>query len=165
MKLESPAFPNEGPIPAEYTCEGRNVSPPLRWSDIPSDAKSLVLIVDDPDAPDPARPQRPWTHWLLYNIPPTTTALDAGVRLLPPSALEGVNDWHRIGYGGPCPPVGRHRYFFKLFALDTSLRDLNEPDKAFLLHAMQPHVIAEAQWIGTYEKTGTRSARVGGEPR
>ena len=159
MRLESTAFTNEGPIPSEYTCEGDNVSPPLHWSEAPTDTQSFVLVVDDPDAPDPTHPERPWTHWLLYNLPPTTTKLGRDVRFLPQGTLEGMNDWHRVGYGGPCPPMGRHRYLFKLYALDTLLRDLNDPNKAVLQHAILGHVIGEALLIGTYEKSGKRQTR------
>lgn len=150
MRLESNAFSHECPIPSEYTCEGADVSPPLSWSEVPHETKSFVLIVDDPDAPDPKRPVRVWTHWLIYNLPATTRQLDRGVSRLPPGALRGINDWHRLGYGGPCPPAGLHRYFFKLYALDAMLPDLHNPNKAALQRAIHDHVVEEAHLIGTY---------------
>ena len=111
FKLTSTAFPPGGEIPAKYTCEGQDVSPPLAWTGVPPNAKSLVLIVDDPDAPDPAAPKMTWVHWVLYNLPPSAARLAEGVKSLPAGTAEGANDWQRTGYGGPCPPVGRHRYF------------------------------------------------------
>ena len=154
MTLESPAFAHDGAIPALHTCEGRDESPPLRWSGVPTGARSLALIVDDPDAPDPAAPKRVWVHWVLYNLPRDANGLEEAVASaqLPAGTLEGRNDWGRTGYGGPCPPIGRHRYFHKLYALDTVLPDLQQPDKAGLLKAMQGHVIAEAELVGTYRK-------------
>lgn len=152
LKLTSSAFGHNGGIPAQYTCEGQDLSPPLAWSGVPSNAKSLVLIVDDPDAPDPAAPKLTWVHWMLYNIPPSTSALGEGVKQLPAGTRDGLNDWQRTGYGGPCPPIGRHRYFHKLYALDTVLPDLGRPTKAKLEAAMKGHVIAQAELIGTYQK-------------
>ena len=127
---------------------------PLAWSGLPAGTRSLVLIVDDPDAPDPAAPKMTWVHWVLYNIPPGTDGLQEGVKSgeLPKGTLEGRNDWGRTGYGGPCPPVGRHRYFFKLYALDVVLPDLGTPDKARLERAMQGHVLAKHEIVGTYAK-------------
>src|SRR3954463_11314032 len=147
MNLTSPAFPDGGEGPAKYTCEGQGKSPPLAWSGVPSNAKSLALIVDDPDAPDPAAPKMTWVHWVLYNIPPTATGLSEGAAAggLPRGTLEGTNDFGRAAYGGPCPPVGRHRYFHKLYALDTVLRDLKSPSKAALEKAMQGHILAHAE--------------------
>ena len=138
--------------PRQYTCEGGNVSPPLAWSGVPDGAASLVLIVDDPDAPDPAAPRMTWVHWVLYNLPAACRGLDEAVRELPAGTLEGLNDWKRAGYGGPCPPIGRHRYFHKLYALDAVLPDLLNPDKKALEQAMRGHIVAEAQLIGTYQK-------------
>jgi Raf kinase inhibitor-like YbhB/YbcL family protein len=152
--ISSPAFAAGGEIPAEYTCEGADTSPRLEWSGAPAGTKSFALVVDDPDAPDPAAPKRVWVHWVLYNIPADATGMpeDVGSEALPDGTLEGTNDWNRTGYGGPCPPVGRHRYFFKLYALDTTLPDLNEPRKADLEKALRGHVLAEAQVVGTYQK-------------
>ena len=152
MNITSSAFAHNGSMPALFTCEGKNISPPLAWNGIPEGAKSLVLIVDDPDAPDPAAPRRVWVHWLLYNLPATSTGLPEAVVTLPAGTKEGINDWQRTGYGGPCPPIGRHRYFHKLYALDLVLPDLGTPTKKALEQAMQGHIIAEAQLIGTYQK-------------
>ncbi len=156
MILTSPAFSPGGEIPSDYTCEGHDTSPPLSWSEVDPGAKSLVLIVDDPDAPDPAAPKMTWVHWLLYNIPPTASGLAAAATTgsLPRGTQEGLNDWKRTGYGGPCPPIGRHRYFHKLYALDVELPDLARPTKAELLQAMEGHVIASAELVATYEKKG-----------
>ncbi len=152
LSITSPAFGQGEGIPARYTCEGSDVSPPLHFSGVPEGAQSLALIVDDPDAPDPAAPRMVWVHWVLYNLPPDTTGLEEAVRSLPPGTLEGRNDWRRTGYGGPCPPIGRHRYFFKLYALDTVLPDLGEPTKAELEAAMAGHVLEQAELMGTYQK-------------
>lgn len=152
MIISSSAFEHNGKIPSLYTCEGNDISPPLAWSGVPSGAKSLALIVDDPDAPDPAAPRMTWVHWLLYNLPADIAGLREDVKVLPGKALEGTNDWKRVGYGGPCPPIGRHRYYHKLYALDVVLPDLQEPTKKQLEAAMQGHVIAEAQVMGTYQK-------------
>jgi hypothetical protein len=152
MTLSSAAFPDQGAIPARYTCEGQDVSPPLAWSGVPPGSESLVLIVDDPDAPDPAAPKITWVHWLLYNLPPATDELAEDLQTLPPGTLQGRNDWRRTGYGGPCPPIGSHRYFHKLYALDCVLPDLGRPTKAQLEGAMQGHVLAKAELIGTYRK-------------
>ncbi len=156
MRLESSAFAPGEPIPALYTCEGGNISPPLSWSDVPKGAQSLVMIMDDPDAPDPAAPQGLWVHWVIYNLPPQAQGLPEGVKELPPGARNGRNDWGRTGYGGPCPPVGRHRYVHKLYALDRPLDFPAPPTKAQLEQAMQGHVLAHASLIGTYEKAGGR---------
>jgi Raf kinase inhibitor-like YbhB/YbcL family protein len=154
LVLTSPAFEHKDRIPRNYTCEGRDVSMPLAWDGVPEGTQSLALIIDDPDAPDPAAPQRTWVHWVLYNIPMTATELEEGVdpRDLPGSTQRGRNDWGRTGYGGPCPPIGRHRYFHKLYALDTVLPDLHEPTKAQLEDAMHGHILEHAELIGTYEK-------------
>jgi Raf kinase inhibitor-like YbhB/YbcL family protein len=151
MTLNSPAFPQNGHIPTKYTCEGEDVSPPLAWEDVPNGAKSLVLIIDDPDAPDPKAPKMVWVHWVVYNIPSETGALpeNAGKTGLPPGTVLGLNDFKKTGYGGPCPPIGRHRYFHKLYALDITLKGAT---KSQLERAMQGHVLANAELIGTYQK-------------
>jgi Raf kinase inhibitor-like YbhB/YbcL family protein len=152
LTLTSPAFLHQGEIPTRYTCEGADVSPALAWSGAPATTKSFALIVDDPDAPDPAAPQRVYVHWVLYNIPPSTSGLAEAVKSLPSGTLDGKNDWHRTGYGGPCPPIGRHRYFHKLYALDAVLPDLGTPSKTALEQAMLGHVLEMAAIVGTYQK-------------
>jgi len=152
MRITSPAFAAGGAIPEKYTCEGQDISPPLLFSGIPEAARSLVLIADDPDAPDPAAPKMTWVHWLLFNLPAQLQGLDENIRELPEGTDTGLNDWKRNDYGGPCPPIGRHRYFFKLYALDTRLNNLHEPAKPVLLKAMQSHVLEQAEIIGTYRK-------------
>jgi len=154
MMMTSTAFEHEGTIPRHYTCEGDDVSPPLAWSGLPEGARSLVLIVDDPDAPDPANPRMTWVHWVLYDIPVTADGLDEDIAssALPSGTREGLNDWKRTGYGGPCPPIGRHRYFHKLYALDTELGDLGVATKAEIERAMKGHVLAEGVLLGTYQK-------------
>lgn len=151
--LQSPAFGNGAQIPPRYTCEGADISPPLQWSGAPSETRSLVLVVDDPDAPDPAAPKMTWVHWVVYNLPPGSTGLAEAVSDLPPGASTGINDWKRHGYGGPCPPIGRHRYFHKLYALDTVLDEPANPTKAEIEKAMQGHILAQAELVGTYEKS------------
>jgi Raf kinase inhibitor-like YbhB/YbcL family protein len=154
LRLHSPAFDDGGEIPARYSCEGTDISPPLAWDGVPAKTRSLVLIVDDPDAPDPAAPRMTWVHWVVYNLPPETSGLPEGIGTadLAAPAAEGANDWKRTGYGGPCPPVGRHRYFHKLYALDTVLNGLSKPSKAQVEFAMQGHILAEAELVGTYQK-------------
>jgi Raf kinase inhibitor-like YbhB/YbcL family protein len=154
FSLKSPAFAPNGPIPAKYTCEGADVSPPLEWSGAPSGTGSYALIVDDPDAPDPAKPQRVYVHWVVYNIPASATNLpeNAAKSGLPPGAQQGSNDWGKQTYGGPCPPIGRHRYFFKLYALDAELTGLNKPTKAQLEKAIQPRIVGTTELMGTYQK-------------
>ena len=152
LALSSPAIAPGGEIPALFTCEGRDLSPALDWTGVPEAAKSLVLIVDDPDAPDPKAPKMTWVHWVLYNLPPKTRGLPEAVSSLPTGTKEGTNDWKRTGYGGPCPPIGRHRYFHKLYALDTLLPDLGPATKPQVEAAMKGHVIAQAELLGTYEK-------------
>ena len=152
MGLTSPAFAHQADIPAKYTCEGSDISPPLAWSGIPAGTQSLALIVDDPDAPDPAAPKTTWVHWVLYNMPPTAKGLAEAVRVLPKGTLEGLSDWRRTGYGGPCPPIGRHRYYFKLYALDAMLPDLGKPAKAKLEQALAGHILAQTELMGTYQK-------------
>jgi len=152
MKLRSPAFQDHGGIERKYTCEGADVSPPLAIEDVPAGTRSLALIVDDPDAPDPAAPKMTWVHWVLYDLPAETTSLPEGVSAAALHARDGLNDWKRTGYGGPCPPIGKHRYFFKLFALDTRLGDLHRPTSAQLQRAFTGHLLAEAQLVGLYAK-------------
>ena len=154
LQITSTSFGHEQPIPAKYTCQGEDLSPPLRWDGVPPEAKSLALIVLDPDAPDPAAPKMTFTHWVLYDLPVDSRGLDEGVQAnaLPPGTLQGVMDFQRVGYGGPCPPIGRHRYYFKLYALDTKLPDLAQPTRTQLEEAMRGHVLAQAELMGTYQK-------------
>jgi Raf kinase inhibitor-like YbhB/YbcL family protein len=152
LKLRSASFEDGGEIPTVHTCEGEDRSPHLEWSGAPAGTKSFALIVDDPDAPDPAHPKMTWVHWVLYDIPVDATALPEGVKELPGGTREGKNDWKRTGWGGPCPPIGRHRYFHKLYALDVVLGDRGHPTKAELERAMEGHVLAEARIVGTYQK-------------
>ena len=151
ITLASGAFRPNQQIPARYTCDGEDVSPPLTWTGIPAGTRSLALIIDDPDAPDPKHPRQVWVHWVLYNLPPDATGL-AEAAALPSGAKVGRNDWQRADYGGPCPPIGRHRYFHKLYALDTVLPDLKHPTKPQLEQAMKGHVLAQAELVGTYER-------------
>jgi hypothetical protein len=152
--LRSSSFTDGASIPIRHTCEGTDVSPALEWAGLPAGTRSLALVVDDPDAPDPRAPRMTWVHWVLYDLPPAATGLPEGVArdALPAGTHQGVNDWKRTGYGGPCPPIGRHRYFFKLYALDAPLGDLGAPTKARLEAVMKGHVLAEARLMGTYEK-------------
>ena len=155
LELTSPAFANGGEIPTRFTCDGDDVSPALAWRGAPDGTRSLALIVDDPDAPDPAAPKRIWVHWVLYNLASSATqiaeaatraSLGAGVR-------DALNDWNRPGYGGPCPPVGRHRYFHKLYALDTMLPDLGpRARKPDVERAMEGHILGRAELVGTYQR-------------
>ena len=154
LTITSPAFEDGGPMAAKYTCEGSDINPALKWDGVPEGTLSLALIVDDPDAPDPAAPKMTYVHWVLYNLPSDSGGLEEGTQTanLPAGTLEGLNDWQRTGYGGPCPPIGRHRYFHKLYALDIVLEDLGHPTKDQLLKAMENHVLAQAQVVGTYQK-------------
>jgi len=158
LSLGSPAFVDGGAIPALYTCEGKNISPALTWSGLPETARSLVLLVEDPDAPDPAQPRQIFVHWLLYNLPVVVSALTEAILpgALPAGTRQGNNDLQRTGYSGPCPPIGKHRYYFRLYALDEVLPDLEHPDKAQLMAAMAGHVVGEAVLMGTYAKTGVK---------
>src|SRR5262245_61830694 len=153
MQLTSTALATGGEIPAVHTCEGPDHSPQLAWSGAPAGTKSYALIVDDPDAPDPKAPKMTYVHWVLYNIPASASALAKGTKSLPSGTREGVNDWKRTGYGGPCPPIGRHRYFHKLYALDTQLGDLGKPTKADVERAMKGHILAQAELVGTYQRS------------
>jgi len=154
MNLTSPSFESQGEIPKKFTCDGQDISPALAWSGVPERTKSLALIVDDPDAPDPKKPKMTWVHWVLYNIPAEVGSLPEGVKEkdLPKGTLQGLNDWKRTGYGGPCPPIGKHRYFHKLYALDIVLSDLKRPTKADLEKAMAGHVLSSAELVGLYQR-------------
>jgi Raf kinase inhibitor-like YbhB/YbcL family protein len=154
MIITSPTFKQDGDIPERHTCDGLNISPMLEWSDVPSGTKSVALIVDDPDAPDPDAPRMTWVHWVVYNIPPDAKSLPetftaegsySGI-------MEGLNDWNRTGYQGPCPPIGKHRYYFKLYALDIVLPDLKSPVKAALEKAMKGHILARSELLGRYQR-------------
>jgi hypothetical protein len=155
LTLSSPAFKQLGGIPKSHTCDGEDASPPLAWSGVPPGTKSLALVVDDPDAPDPAAPKVVWVHWVLYDLPASATSLAERLTAahLPPGAREGLNDWKQPGWRGPCPPIGRHRYFHKLYALDIVLPDLHRPTRAALEKAMEGHVLAQAELVGTYQRT------------
>ncbi len=159
FRLTSPAFGEGQEIPSRCTCDGDDTSPPLAWSGMPEGTRSLALIIDDPDAPDPAAPTRTWVHWVLYNVPPNATALAAGVAAeqLPPGTVVGLNDAWEHRYGGPCPPIGRHRYFHKLYALDAVLPPLPTGTKAEVEQAMAGHVLAQAQLMGTYRRSPRRN--------
>jgi hypothetical protein len=154
FKLSSTAFAPNGAIPSKFTCEGEDISPQLEWSGGPNGTRSLALIVDDPDAPDPAKPQRVYVHWVVYNISDSATRIAENAArngVLPHGAMQGTNDWGKQTYGGPCPPIGRHRYFFKLYALDDTM-NLKKPTKAELEKAMEGHILAQTELMGTYEK-------------
>lgn len=155
LVLKSAAFTEGGVIPLKFTCEGDDIAPPLEWQGVPENTQSLVLIVDDPDAPDPEAPRMTWVHWVVYNLPADVRGLPEGATadILPVGTQQGVNDWHNQAYGGPCPPIGRHRYFHKLYALDIVLEDMQAPTKAQVEAAMQGHIIAQAELVGTYKKT------------
>ncbi len=154
MILTSTAFDANGSIPPVHTCDGDDISPPLSWTAVPDGTTSLVLIVDDPDAPDPANPRMTWVHWVLYNLAPEINGLDRGqtTASLPEGAAEGRNDWGQPGYRGPCPPIGNHRYFFKLYALDIVLPDLKHPTKAQVEAQMAGHVLGSAELVGRYQR-------------
>ncbi len=154
FELLSNVFSNGKIIPSKYTCDGMDISPPLTWNAVPANKKSLALIIDDPDAPDPKAPKMTWVHWILYNISPHVSELPEGVQSenLPPGSMQGLNNWKRTEYGGPCPPIGRHRYFHKLYALDTLLTGLAKPTKEELEVAMANHIIAHTELVGTYQK-------------
>ena len=152
LLLTSPAFTHGSTIPPKFTCDGENVSPPLEWSGVPAGTRSLALLVDDPDAPDPARPKKTWTHWLLYDIPQTTSGLPEGVapEALPEGTRTGRTDQNETVWHGPCPPIGKHRYYFSLFALDAVLGDLHTPTRAQFLAAVGDHVLSRVELMGTY---------------
>ncbi|GJQ21403.1 MAG: hypothetical protein HBSIN02_17580 [Bacteroidia bacterium] len=151
MKLTSKAFQNGGKIPTVYTCDGKHVSPPLAWTDPPRDVKTYVLLCDDPDAP-----RRVWVHWVVFNIPASETELSENqlkTRILPNGASQGVNTSRELGYEGPCPPSGTHRYYFRLYALDAELPLQPGCTKEDVLKAMEGHVLEEAQLMGTYARS------------
>jgi Raf kinase inhibitor-like YbhB/YbcL family protein len=154
LTLQSSSFSQGEEIPSKYTCQGKDISPSLSWSSPPEGTVAYALIVDDPDAPDPKAPKRVWVHWVLYNIPANAKELKEGIlkHELPSETLEGVNDWGKTGYGGPCPPIGRHRYFFKLYALSKKIDSLSNPTKRDLEKAMDGLILAKAELMGTYEK-------------
>ena len=150
IEISSPAFENNSLIPKQYTCDGENFSPPLSWSNIPADTKSLALICDDPDAPAGT-----WVHWVIYNMPPASKGLQEGVLPLKDfshNAKQGINDFKKFGYGGPCPPSGTHRYFFKLYALNTNLNLESGADKKQLLIAMKGHILSQTEIVGKYKR-------------
>lgn len=144
MALTSPSFNNGEPIPAEFTCDGEDISPDLDWFGTPGDTVSLALIMDDPDAPVGT-----WVHWVIYNLPFDVSGLRQGVEH---AGTDGLNSWNKTGYGGPCPPSGTHHYFFKIYALDTELDLGPDADKEALLAAMEGHVIGQAELMGTYNR-------------
>ena len=156
LTLSSPAFTDNGEIPTRYTCDGDDAAPPLTWSGIPDGTRSLALIVDDPDAPDPRAPRMIWIHWVLYNIPADAAGIPeaATVMHLPDGTRVGLNDWKRTGYGGPCPPILRHRYRFNLYALNDMLPDLRPPTAAGLERAMEGHIVERTVLTGTYQRPG-----------
>ena len=157
LKITSSAFQQGGSIPAKYTCEGQDVSPPLAWAGALGSARSIAMIVDDPDAPDPAKPERVYVHWVAYNIPVgASLAENASKSGMPKGAVQGKNDWGKPQYGGPCPPIGRHRYFFKLYALDTELTGLSAATKSDLENAMKGHVLDSGELMGTYQKAAKK---------
>ena len=151
MQLTSPDFTHGGEIPAQFTCQGKDLAPALHWQDVPKSAKSLVLIVDDPDAPDPQAPKMTWVHEVMVDVPPSATGLAQG-HALPSGARFGLNDWKKPAWGGPCPPIGRHRYYFKLYAVDVALSLPPRPTKPDVLAAMKGHIVAETVLMGTYQK-------------
>ncbi|WP_413291254.1 YbhB/YbcL family Raf kinase inhibitor-like protein [Bdellovibrio sp. HCB337] len=150
--LSSPAFKPNTEIPSQYTCEGKDISPPLKWNGAPKGTKSFAIVVDDPDAPDPAAPKMTWVHWVIYNIPANVTSLAANAHDLPQEIHEGHNDWKVSGYRGPCPPVGRHHYHHKIYALDTLLPERGITTKVDLEKAMHGHILSQAELVATYEK-------------
>ena len=154
FQISSAAFRHEEEIPTRHTCEGEDVSPALEWDSVPEGTQSFALIVDDPDAPDPNAPKMVWVHWVLFNLPPDTAGLpeDVSSHALPEGTCEGLNDWKGTGWRGPCPPIGRHRYFFRLYALDCPLPKQPNVDRAQLDQMMQGHVLGEATLMGTYQK-------------
>jgi Raf kinase inhibitor-like YbhB/YbcL family protein len=154
LRITSTAFRHQEQIPTKHTCEGEDISPTLHWDSTPEGTQSLALIVDDPDAPDPEAPKMVWVHWVLYNLPPDCEELTEGVsaEALPEGTCNGYNDWKRDGWGGPCPPIGRHRYYFRLYALERRLPDRPHVSRAELDQMMRGYILAEATLMGTYQK-------------
>ena len=150
VKVTSSAFEQAGMIPAKYTCDGQDISPPLQWDSIPEGTKSIALISDDPDAPG-----KTWVHWVMWNIPADARQLPENIptdKLLADGSMQGITDFQRTGYGGPCPPSGTHRYYFKFYALDTKLDLTNSSTKTDLLNAIQDHILAQGQLMGKYKR-------------
>lgn len=150
IQVTSPAFSEGEPIPSKYTCDGADISPPLQWRNLPEATQSLALICEDPDAP-----LGTWVHWVLYALPPSVTRLQEGVpptEVLDSGAKQGTNDFKRLGYGGPCPPRGTHRYFFRLYGLDTKLDLGPGANKKDLVRAMEGHILAQGALMGTYQR-------------
>jgi Raf kinase inhibitor-like YbhB/YbcL family protein len=150
--LKSEAFKNQEDIPAQFTCEGEGISPALSWSGAPQKTKSFALIVDDPDAPDPAKPGKVFSHWVVYNIPPHTKSFAEGIKTYPAGTQVGVNEEKKPEYIGPCPPVGKHRYFFKIYALDKTVHFIARPTQADLEKEFVGHILAQSELIGLYAK-------------
>jgi hypothetical protein len=158
LTITTPEFKHEGRIPAKIGCEGQDSSPQLHWSGVPQNCQSLVLISDDPDAPDPQNPKMTWVHWVVYDLPPDSSGLDERQPkegTLANGAKQGITDFGSIGYGGPCPPIGEHRYYFKLYALDTRLDLPPGQSKKNIEEAMAGHILEQAELIGLYQKKGT----------
>ncbi|MGZ3723068.1 MAG: YbhB/YbcL family Raf kinase inhibitor-like protein [Bdellovibrionales bacterium] len=150
--LKSTAFSNQGDIPVRFTCDGANVSPELSWEGAPKETKVFALIVDDPDAPDPEKPEKVVSHWVLYNIPGNVKSFAEGAKTFPRSTQQGLNYEGKTGYAGPCPPIGKHRYFFKIFALDGSVHFMVRPSKQDLEKGMVGHILAQSELVGLYAK-------------
>ncbi len=155
ITISSTAFAPNGAIPRQYTCQGTNISPPLAWTGVPDSARAFALIVDDPDAPDPAHPRMTWVHWVVYDLPAHVTGLPEGAGKQPGAAggRDGLNGWKQTLWNGPCPPIGRHRYFFKLFALDAPLGDRGQLTAEQLQKAMAGHIVAQGELVGTYQQS------------
>ncbi len=150
IHIESSAFAEGGKIPGQYTCDGKDISPPLSWSGIPEGARSLALICDDPDAS-----RKAWVHWVIFNLPAGTAGLPEAVparESVSGGGTQGTNDFRKVGYGGPCPPSGTHRYMFKLYALDTEIKASASATKADVERAMKGHVLAQANLMGKYSR-------------
>ena len=150
IKISSSAFEDGGLIPPEYTCDGQGISPPLQWEPVPEGTASIALICDDPDAP-----MGTFVHWVLFNLPAGTSELEGNFpdgETLPNGARQGITDFGKVGYGGPCPPSGTHRYFFKIYALDAMIDLVSVVDKPALLEAMEGHILSQGQLVGKYKR-------------